>query len=106
MLEKKKTKLTRTKIREFLEEESKYIQKKAKLLIKNNEITMRAANCVISHQLTIELSQQDTQNYTAVTLGGMGVILTKMMKNDLAKAALAVGTVLVTGGVLIRNLLR
>lgn len=33
-------------------------------------------------------------------------MLTKIIKSDLGKAALAVGTVLVAGGVIIRNLLR
>jgi hypothetical protein len=107
MLTRKKTRLTRDKIRQYLEEEEAYIQRKAKTLIRNQQITMRAASCVISHQLTIELSRQEhTQNYTAMTLGGMGVMLTKIIKSDLGKAALAIGTVLVTGGVILRNLLR
>jgi hypothetical protein len=66
---------------------------------------MRAARCVLNQQLTMELSRQKhTQNYTAATLGGMGMLLTKVVKNELGKVALAFGTILVTGCFIVRNL--
>lgn len=66
---------------------------------------MRAASCVLGQQLTIELSRQKhTQNYTAATLGGVGVLLTKIIKSDLGKVVVAFGAVLATGCFIVRNL--
>lgn len=105
LMMRKKTRLTRDKIHQFLMDEHLYIQRKAKQLIRSSQLVMRAASCVLGQQLTIELSRQKhTQNYTAVTLGGMGVLLTKIVKSDLGKAALAVGTVLIAGCIIVRNL--
>jgi hypothetical protein len=65
---------------------------------------MRAASCVLNQQLTMELSgQKHAQNYTAATLGGMGVLLSKVVKSELGKVALTLSTILITGYFIFKN---
>lgn len=75
-------------------------------MILANQIIMRVASCIITEQLTLEISPRSNKNYTAITLGGVGVLLTKIVSNQLGKAALAIGTVLLTGGFIVHNLMQ
>lgn len=67
---------------------------------------MRTASCVLGQQLTLELSRQKhTQNFTAAALGGVGMLLTKIVPNNIGKMALGIGAAL-AGCLIFRNLVQ
>lgn len=73
------------------------------MLIKAKEIPLQSLNYTICHSLKIELSNKlNTKSFAAFTIGSFGVILSRIVKNDLLKGVLAL-TSMVSSGLIIKN---
>lgn len=90
-----KSRLTYEKIERFLEEEKRYIDKRIKAMIREKKIPLQSLDYTILHNLKIEISNKlNTKSFTAFTIGSFGIILSRIVKNNLLKNFLALTSII------------